>query len=870
MKKILLLSLLVISLVSKAQITATYKDYFKEGSFLLIEENYDSALANFIKAYKIDSSSANINYNLGFCYLQSSNQRNIAEYYLEKAVKNISVNYKEDDANEKSAPTLARYYYARALHLNYKFDEALEQFNLFEKGMKAEDTEWKKELAYDKATCMFAKEIVSSPLNVQITSMGDSINSPYPEYSPVLSADERMMIYTTRRPNTTGGEKDVTGLYNEDVVVSYKDDQGKWSKPVNLSPYINTRGMEASINLSIDGQTLILYKGISEKDGNIYYSTWDGSNWSSLQEFGSDVNSKFWESHACLSADGNALYFASDRPGGYGGKDIYRCIKLPNGKWSKALNLGKTINTPYDEDGAFIHPDGKTFFFASTGHKTMGGYDIMFATMEDENKFIDITNMGHPINTPGDDIFYVTSPDGKRAYFSSVKEGGLGEKDIYLISIPDAKEKALALFKGQIIPADGEPLPEDLIIIVTDKNTGEIVGNYRPKMVNGTFSTILPPGREYNFSYQTKDREEFYNEDIFVTNELTYQEIKREVNLEPVKLVGKVQAKSNALLLNTIVLNNPKNKKPVEGATILLQDEKGMQQTFTSNANGRYEGISLKPKTSYNLTAESNGKKSKPQTISTKDIKTGKIINQILYLDGSRPKSDNDALLDLVVYADRKSKKPVANANVVLTDGDGNKREAVTDEQGRVKNLDLDENTNYELVVTKGDKTSDKIMLSTANVKGGKTIKKTVYLEGAETGTPDNSGLSQSNLPNTEYEFYFKYNRTKIDETEATWTNYIAKLAELTKEKVVNVSIKSSASYVPTRAFRNNKDLARARARATREKIKAALEAKGGNLANLKIKYTYNVNGPKFKSDFRKRKAKYEKHQYVKVKTSTR
>jgi tetratricopeptide (TPR) repeat protein len=872
MKKILSLSLVLLTLLNHAQTKAGYKEYFKEGSFLLLEENYDLALTNFKNAYQIDSSNANINYNVGFCYLNSSTQKVKAESYLEKAVKNISKTYKEDDASEKSAPSIARYYYAKALHLNYKFDEALTQFNLFEGDIKGVDKEWKKELAYDKAACMFAKEASASPLNLQITNVGDSINGEYPDFSPVLSADERMMIYTTRRPNTTGGEKDNNGFYYEDVVVSYKDDNGKWSKPANLSPYINTRGMEASINLSPDGQTLIVYRDAGEGgNGNIYYSTWDGVNWSSLQEFGSDVNTKYWESHACLSADGRALYFVSDRPGGYGGKDIYRCIKLPNGKWSKALNLGKTINTAYNEDGAFIHPDGKTFFFTSEGHKTMGGYDIMFATMEDENHFVDITNMGSPINTPDDDVFYTTSPDGRRAYFSSSKDGGFGEKDIYMISIPDAKEKALALFKGQIIPADGEKLPEEIIIVVTDKNTGEVVGTYRPKMVNGTFTTILPPGREYNFSYQTKDREEFYNEDVFVTNDLTYQEIKREVNLEPVKLVGKIRAKSKAIILNTIVLNNPKNKKNVPGASIVLQDAGGASQNFVANENGRYEGVTLKTDNTYIVYAESDGKKSKPQTFNTNGIKSAKIINQILYIDGAKASASSGAVLDVLVVNNAKAKKPITNANITLMDADGNKYQAVTDAKGKVKGIDLMEESNYELSASKDAATSEKVMFTTNNLKGVKVIKKTLYLDASSGSSEPSTGNASTvdvDLPNTQYEFYFKFNKNKIDEAATTWTNFISKAVEMSKEKVIVIAIKSSASYVPTRAFRNNKALAQSRARKTQDKILEAIVSKGGNSANIKFKRSSRVGGPKYRSDFRKRKAKYEKHQYVKAKVT--
>ena len=207
----------------------------------------------------------------------------------------------------------------------------------------------------------------------------------------------------------------------------------------SISQNINTNSHEASINLTADGQTLIVYKD-DGGDGNIYFSKWDGNDWTSIQSFGSDINSKYWESHACLSADNNTLYFVSDRPGGYGGRDIYRCVKLPNGLWSKSLNVGPTINTKYDEDGPFISADGITLNFSSIGHKSMGGFDIFVSMIEEDKKFSEPRNIGYPINTTDDDVFFVTSPDGKRGYFSSAKAGGLGDKDLYKMSILDAKE----------------------------------------------------------------------------------------------------------------------------------------------------------------------------------------------------------------------------------------------------------------------------------------------------------------------------------------------------------------------------------------------------------------------------------------------
>jgi tetratricopeptide (TPR) repeat protein len=858
MKKSLFVTFFLISILSNAQLpSGSYKDYMREGVFLLMEENYEMALKNFLKAYEIDSSSSNINYNVGICYLRS-NQRTKAEHYLERAVKNVTKTYNMDDPGEKKAPPLAHFYYGQALHVNYKFDEAVAEYDKFGSYVST-DKDWKKDIAYYKKQSEYAKELVAAPLNVQISNLGDSINSEYPDFSPTLSADERTMIFTTRRSSSTGGERDFSGQFYEDIVVSYKDDMGRWTRPVPLSEYVNTNGHEASINLTPDGQTLIVFKGLSATDGNIYYSEWDGKTWSGLQEFGSDINSKFWESHACLNADKTALFFVSDRPGGKGGRDIYRCVKLPNGKWSKALNCGPSINTEYDEDGGFIHPDGKQFFFASKGHNSMGGFDLFFSILDEENKFSEPINMRYPINTPDDDVFYVTSPDGKRSYFSSAKEGGLGEKDIYMISVQGVIERPLALFKGQIVPAEGEKLPDDLMIVVTDKTTGEKIGEYKPKIVNGTFSIILPPGREYTFSYQSNG-EEFYNEDVFVTNELSYQEIKKEINLEPVKLLGKVKVKDKGIIFNPVVLNNAKEKKAVSGAKITLVDSKGDVQTADSDAKGKILGINLKADNSYTVVAEHDGKKSAPVVFNTKGVKGSKNMSQVIYMDGKPAKTSQYTLsLNVLVQNNAKQRKPVGNANVVLIGNDGSKHEGQTDEKGHLKGVALESDVNYEVSATKDDLSSEKSYFTTNNTKANKVYSKTIYLETAPTAPVATTAPGK-------YEFHFGYNHNKIDEAEQSWVDLIDRIVALSQKKTVTVNINSSASKVPCmRVFKNNKELAASRATVTEEKIKAAVEAKGGDVKKLKFVKASSVNGPPWRNDHDIHRAIFEKYQYVKV-----
>lgn len=860
MKKIYLafLSFVFTSTLLKAQLpSGTYSDYFREGSFLLLEENFDLALKNFLEAYKIDSTSANINFNVGYCYLNSSTKKGLAERYLAKAITNVSKNYRQDDATEKAAPPLAHFYYGKALHINYKFDEAIAQYDIFGKNY-AKDKASKEDVTYFTAQSNYAKDLVKSPINVRIENLGDSINGEYPDFSPVLSADERTMIYTTRRNTSTGGEKTPDGQYFEDIVIAYKDENNIWSSPKPISPYINTSGHDAAINLTPDGQTLIVFKD-DNGNGNIYYSTWDGKDWTAIQSFGSDVNSKYWETHACLSADGNTLYFVSDRPGGIGGRDIYSCVKLPNGKWSLAKNLGPTVNTKYDEDGVFIHPDGVTLIFASKGLQSMGGFDLFTTTIEEDRKFSAPINMGYPINTPDDDVFLITSPDGKRGYFSSVQDNGHGEKDIYMMSINDAKEKPLALFKGSILPADGEKLPEDLEIIVTNKETGEIVGRYRPKE-NGSFTTILPPNRNYNFSYQSKG-EEFYNEDIFVSNDVAYQEIKKEINLEPVSLLGKVKIKDKAVLLNTLVLNNPKDKQPIANAKVTLSEKGGSDNIFDVDTEGKKDATVLAFDKTYTMFAESNGKKSAPVSFNTIGVKGAKSITQVLYLEGESQSKTSDMKLNVLVL--NKSRKPLANAKVTLTGNDGSSYEATTDDKGKIKGINVLPNVKYELIAENEGLASAKQNFGTTATK--KLYDRVLVINAGSKSTSDNSTNTADVACGSpvKYKHYFSYNENEAED-EGDWNGLIDAIVSKTKECNPTVKVLSSASQVPTRAFATNKELAQSRADKMEEKIKAAVVAKGGDASKINFVKVSAVRGPVYATDYQNTK-KYKPYQYVRI-----
>lgn len=572
------------------------------------EGNYEKALVSFLEAYKIDSLNSNINFKVGYCYLKTAHDKEKARFYLEKAAVNVTKKYDEVNTMEKKAPVESVLMLGHALHLEFKFDEAIAQFVKYKNLQEPKDVEKKRDADRSIEIANTAKEYINAPLNVVITNVGDSINSEYPDYSPALSADENMMIFTSRRNTVKGAENGAAddGMFYEDIFVSYKQKDGSWSSAKSIGPRVNTSKHEASISLTPDGNLLFIYKDDGENNGDVYYSTLDGDEWSFPEKLGSDINTqKYQEPSACLSADGNTLYFVSDRKGGLGGRDIYRCVKLPNGKWSLATNLGAPINTEFDEDAPFLHPDGVTLYFSSKGNKNMGGYDIFFSSMMDDlgKLWTPPTNIGYPINTPDDDIFYVTSPDGKRGYYASNKEGSFGEKDIYKITIPLIVEKPLTLIKGFIQPAPGTTLPEDLNIVVTNNTSGEVVGSYKPIKRNGSYSLIIPPGSNYKISYQTEGNE-FYSESIFVPEESAYQEISKEVRMNPVVF----KAKTTGIVAMTGSIKDLVGNV-IPGARIVIKDnakDKIVETYKADPLSGAYYFL-LPRGINYNISFEADG-----------------------------------------------------------------------------------------------------------------------------------------------------------------------------------------------------------------------------------------------------------------------
>ncbi len=396
----------------------------------------DVAKEMYIQAVQTDADNLKANYMAGKTIIETINKGEATPYFLK--VLELDPDYRFD----------ILYSIARAYQYGLKFNEATNFYNSYLQKLnrqpeyRGEDKVPVSQVRRRIYECENGLEFVNNKRNFKITNLGSAVNSSSKDYAPVINADETVLIFTSRRSENNLNE-DVfdDNFYYEDIFISRKVD-GKWSSAKNISETINTIYFDSNLALSADGKQLYLYKDGENGDGNVYLSELqDDDTWSYPEPLSDNINSSYTENSVSISPDGNTLYFTSDRPGSYGGYDIYRCEKNRRGEWGKVTNLGQSVNTPYDEEGVFIGHDGNTLYFSSRGHKGMGGYDIFKSTYDEEKlEWSEPVNLGYPINTPDDDIYFVTTKDETSGYYSTLRNDGLGYLDIYKVEVPDLTE----------------------------------------------------------------------------------------------------------------------------------------------------------------------------------------------------------------------------------------------------------------------------------------------------------------------------------------------------------------------------------------------------------------------------------------------
>lgn len=445
--------------------------YFNLKVILIANEQY-------VQAAELDPSNLEANYMAGRTYLETNSKASATKYLLR--VYEIDPNYKYN----------ILYLIGQGYQYGSEFENAIDYYNRYLELLQqntrrsGEDFTTPAEVRRKIYECQNGIEYVNAPRDYIIENMGPYINSEWDDFAPVVTADERFMAFTTRRQDgNSNGDVFDDNLYYEDVFYSTKSG-GQWQPAQNIGPPVNIIYHSSNLAISADGSQLYLFK--SQNGGDIFLSEKnpDGT-WSEPEALGSNINSTYFENAASISPDGNTLYFSSDRPitEGKTDLDIYYSKKDRKGEWGVAKNIGSVINTEFDDDGPFIDYDGKTLYFSSKGHKGMGGYDIYKSEYDEAtDSWSAPINLGYPMNSPDNDIYFQSTPDGKRGYYASAKADGLGFTDIYHIRLADldAPPKKVEAKKVEqpepekpIIeaPVIAKPVPVALILKIVDKDT---------------------------------------------------------------------------------------------------------------------------------------------------------------------------------------------------------------------------------------------------------------------------------------------------------------------------------------------------------------------------------------------------------------
>jgi hypothetical protein len=502
------------------------------------------------KLLTFNSESSNYNYRKGYVILNLKKDHAAAIPFFEKAILSTDQNFDAYSSKEKSAPTDAFFYLATCYHLNNEITKAIELYTKF--GAESRPQSGLLKLSKLRLIqCDNAKIAMANPVNVKIQNLGDKINTSNSEYAPVISLDGTSLYFTSRKAwenRESDAFKNIgTNELPDDIYTSFIGENSTWSTPSRLS-FCSAARNEATVSITTDERRLYIYQD-NTGSGDIYYSDFYANKFNDIKIIeDQNVNTENWETHLFVNKDRTKMFFSSDRPGGFGGKDIYYCTMESNDSWSTPVNLGASINSVNDEDSPFLSIDNKRLYFSSNGEKSIGGFDILASEFAKNKTWSDAKNLGFPFNSTSDDIFYTTTIDGLRGFMTSSRKDGFGNMDIYEIQNNFLGVKSLVVFKGNITTSDKTPIPDNFVVAIKltckdcdeeDKNT-----TIYTRSRDGLFLTGLKPCKTYIVSYfNATDNVSMYDETFATECDKDTQEITREfildVNNKTLKLIEK-------------------------------------------------------------------------------------------------------------------------------------------------------------------------------------------------------------------------------------------------------------------------------------------------------------------------------------------
>ena len=472
--------------------------HYEEAQLLLRQRRFNEAIHELNAALERDNDFVEAHLRLAFSY-ELLRELNAQQYHLEQVAR-IEPN---SDKYKNVYYSLGKVYFNKGMYQESKAMIA----RLVKLGI--DNARIQSDVEILNRNLDFAIEHIQHPIDIDPRPLPDILNSFPLQYFPVLTADENSIIYTVRLG--------VQFHDDENIVISNKNENGEWTKPVSISPNINSQFNEGTCAISADGRTLIFTtcEGRKSMGGcDLYITTKTGDEWSVPKNLGKNINSRAWESQPTLSADGRKLFFVSDRYGGLGMRDIWMSEKDSNNQWKQAKNLGSEINTKDDEVSPFIHVNGTSLFFASKGYPGFGGFDLYKSELVDSVWSIP-ENLGFPLNTHEDQVSLFVSTSGKNGYYSFERKWQTNENQSFLYTFEFPEEGILVhrsvYLTGNIYDAESrEPLDakielyelgseEPFSVFMSDPITGEYLS-----VLNENSTIVLYSDREgYLFQSQT-------------------------------------------------------------------------------------------------------------------------------------------------------------------------------------------------------------------------------------------------------------------------------------------------------------------------------------------------------------------------------
>ncbi|MDB5255682.1 MAG: peptidoglycan-associated lipoprotein [Chitinophagaceae bacterium] len=539
---------------------------------LVADEMYNfgdvkDALEVYVQALEMNPKNERANFMAGKAYLTTT-QKDLALKYLLKSY----------ELNPNVADNILLLI-GTAYHLNYEFDNAISYYNQYRtkiimnvEGTKPfgeqDNSSEEKKIERKIYECENGKVYIKKPLDIELFNLGEGVNSEFKDYGPILNTDRSKVYFTSRRKGSTGGNKDNDNEFFEDV---YRSDKtgNVWGTAVNLGYPVNSDLHESCIGISSDEQELFLYIDNDKYKGDIFYCKKDNKgNWGLPKSLSKQINTPdFIENSMSLTPDGKTLFFSSNKAGGFGGQDIYVSKKDPKGEWGIPVNLGSYLNTEYDDESPFLDKDGKTLYFSSKGHRGMGGFDIYKSHYDSTTQiWSKPENLLYPINSTEDDTYFILSSDGIYGYFSSNKNIGLGDADIYRFKMPDQNIKD-PVFKVDSVTftlIDRDSLNKNaneytFHINVTDKETGQTI-EAEVQVIDTEDDKLLDQ------SVSTKG---FYDKKLtFTTKTKLVVSIKKEGYIfQDISIKIDPESKQNRTVTRTITM-----EKPVVGSKYVLRN----------------------------------------------------------------------------------------------------------------------------------------------------------------------------------------------------------------------------------------------------------------------------------------------------------